>query len=66
MKSNYSYISFLYYISFSYYISDSLSEEAKSVLSNKKKKNSDNTNDSNAINLVLNFKRYVFDKSMSQ
>lgn len=47
-------------------LKDSLSEEAKSVLSNKKKKNSDNTNDSNAINLVLNFKRYVFDKSMSQ
>ena len=47
-------------------ISDNLSEEAKSVLSIKKKKTGDNSNDSNAITIALNFKRYVFDKSMAQ
>lgn len=47
-------------------LKDSLSEEAKSVLSIKKKKPSDNANDSNAITVALNFKRYVFDKSMAQ
>ena len=45
---------------------DTLSEEAKSVLGNKKKKTGDNSSDSNAITITLDFKRYVFDKSMAQ
>ena len=50
----------------SFQILDTLSEEAKSVLGNKKKKTGDNSSDSNAITIALDFKRYVFDKSMAQ
>ena len=46
--------------------SDALSEEAKSMLGNKKKKAGDGANESNAISVILDFKRYVFDKKMSQ
>ena len=45
---------------------DPVSEEAKSVMGSKKKKMGDSGNDANPITLMLNFKRYVFDKSMAQ
>ena len=45
---------------------DPVSEEAKSVMGSKKKKMADSGNDANPITLMLNFKRYVFDKSMAQ
>ena len=48
------------------FISDKLTEEAISILSSKKKKTGENTNDCRTISLILDFKRYVFDKSMAQ
>ena len=66
LKCGIQIIKSLWLIFISFQLLDTLSEEAKSVLGNKKKKTGDNSSDSNAITITLDFKRYVFDKSMAQ